>query len=85
MIPPLWSNIQINRFWMPIPVFLFWPLFALVWIVLGLALTVALIATGGRVSQAGKIWVETWRLLCGLRGTCVDVEQPQVRVRVLII
>jgi hypothetical protein len=43
MIPPIFLNIRIRWFWFPLPLFFFWPLFAIAWIILGLALTGAFI------------------------------------------
>jgi len=75
MIPPIWVNIRISWFWLPLPVILLWPIIAIFWIILGLGLTAFLLGTGGKASNAGIIWIESWRLLCALRGTSVEVDQ----------
>jgi hypothetical protein len=85
MIPPIWISIRINCFWIPIPIFLLWPLLALIWILLGLTLTVMLSIANGRLTQTGTIWIESWRLLCGLRGMSLNVDQAQMRMKVSII
>lgn len=85
MIPPVFINLRMSWIWIPIPVVLFWPLLLILWVILGLGLTVALLGTGGRAKDAGIIWIEVWRLLCASRGVSIDIDQTDVRVTVSII
>lgn len=88
MIPPVLIQIRVGWFWIPLPVFLLWPLLAIIWVVLGLVLTVAAIGLGAlgeiKPSAIGGIWLTTWRLLCSFRGTTVDIDQADIRLTISI-
>ncbi|PWU22068.1 MAG: hypothetical protein C5B49_01555 [Bdellovibrio sp.] len=85
MIPPIFINVRVHWVLIPLPVVLLWPLLALLWIVTCLVISVALLSTGGDPLAIGRIWPTSWRLICAMRGTRVDIEQPDVRVQVIIV
>ncbi len=88
MIPPVLIQVRFGYFWIPLPVFLLWPLFAIIWVVLGLVLTVAAIGLGAlgeiKPSALGSIWFTTWQLLCSFRGIKVDIDQADIRLTISI-
>lgn len=84
MIPPIWLSIRLYRAWVPIPLVLLWPLFGFAWAFLNLVLTVTLLSIGAHAGKIGEIWIQTWRFGCGLRGTCFDLKQGEVRLKISI-
>ena len=46
---------------------------------------VALLSLGGNPAGIGRIWSTSWELLCALRGSHIEVEQAEMRVRISIV
>ena len=85
MIPPIWVNFRFNAFWIPLPMFLFWPLLLATWLILGLLFTGVLLVAGGKASDVTRAWISVWVVLCSLRGTRIDLDQSDIRFNISII
>ncbi|MBL7715548.1 MAG: hypothetical protein JNL01_08780 [Bdellovibrionales bacterium] len=82
MILPSLIRIQFKspKSWIPplwIPIFLIWPILLL------LSVPVLLFALFSW-SKFGPVIVQTYRFMCELRGTLVDVESPEAKVLISI-
>jgi hypothetical protein len=85
MIPPSFITVRVQWAVIPLPIFLLWPFLALGWIVLGIAFSVLLLVSGSNAAAIGRLWVESWRLICAFSGTRVDVETQDARMKVRIV
>ena len=78
MIPPILLTIRVGRLWLPLPVFVLWPLLLLLTIVAILVLPLVRIR-GTTPAQRARWPVFTWQALAAGRGLVVDVREAAGR------
>ncbi len=81
MIPPALLILRIGRFWLPLPIFLLWPLVLLGWIIVGALWLLWGLPRRGRL----RMTLNLLAALNALRGLSVDVQGKDENIKLQFI
>lgn len=81
MIPPALLVLRVGRVWLPLPIFLLWPLVLIAWIVVGALWLLWGLPRRGRL----RMMLNLLAALNALRGLSVDVRGDDENVNLRFI